>query len=181
MMQRMEALFISRMALHQELVKKNLLAMHSYRGIKLALLLERANNHDASKYLFPERDSYIWINWKYKCEREKIAFTYPKAVEETVMQGWRHHITTNAHHPEAHANENKMQLIDMIEMVCDWTAISQEINCGVGSALVWAEQNIESKWNFSNKNRQLIFSIIKELDERNQYQSNRLMRKNEDD
>lgn len=34
-----------------------------------------------------------------------------------------HHYAHNRHHPECHADGvNDMTLIDLIEMVCDWTA-----------------------------------------------------------
>lgn len=33
----------------------------------------------------------------------------------------------NRHHPESKAHDNSnMTMLDLIEMVCDWTAISQE-------------------------------------------------------
>jgi hypothetical protein len=55
--------------------------------------------------------------------------------------------------------------LDLVEMVCDWTAIAQE-NGGDRSARGWAERNI-ARWSFSRPMRGFIFLTIDELDRRN--------------
>ena len=40
----------------------------------------------------------------------------------------QHHVTTNRHHPEFHADANDMSDVDLIEMVCDWTASRRRTN-----------------------------------------------------
>ena len=66
-----------------------------------------------------------------------------------VRRAVHHHVTTNRHHPEFHADPNDMTEVDLIEMVCDWTAMAQEFgqDGGVteidsGSVHQWCEAEI---------------------------------------
>jgi hypothetical protein len=163
----MIALFEKRTKHHIALVKKNLLQMEGYLGIDINFLQELACMHDKSKYDESERISYIWMTWMYYCKNNNIPFTYPKNIEQMVFQGWQHHLCHNSHHPEAHASHDAMTDANIIEMIADWTAISQENNHSNGSCYLWAEENIDKKWNFSVDKKQLIFKTIQEMDYRN--------------
>ncbi len=167
----METIFIQRTKKHISLVKKNLLMMEEYLNIKLILLKERAAVHDNSKFYDPERLSYIWMTWKYYCKNNTISFVYPEGVEKIVRSGWLHHIHNNLHHPEGHLNPNSMSELDIVEMVCDWTAISQEMGSIGSSCRKWAFMNIDRKWCFSKSTKNLIFKTIKMLDFRNQLEN----------
>lgn len=134
-------------------------------------LLERAAEHDKSKYGKVEKFSYIWLTEFHRCKNTGIDFQYPPGIEKKVREATLHHITTNRHHPEYHSNPKEMNDIDIIEMVCDWTAMAQELNeCG-GSAKCWADKNIGSKWEFSEDQIDLIYDTIKRLDKYNQNES----------
>jgi hypothetical protein len=164
----MEKIFIARAKLHRLLVKKNLLMMQGYLDLSPEVLIKRAQSHDLSKYKTSERLAYTWMTWMYYCKNHGIAFEYPTGVEKIVQQGWQHHITHNAHHPEAHDDPNNMSNLDIVEMVCDWTAISQENDSDNASCFSWASANIDKKWNFSAAQKNFIFATIHELDRRNQ-------------
>ena len=75
-----------------------------------------------------------------------------------------HHVTSNRHHPEAYADPNDMSYVDLIEMVCDWTAMAQEF--GEGSARGWADKTIGRRVAFSAEKRRFIYRMIEELDRR---------------
>ena len=156
--------FVYRTNLHIAYVRKNLLLMEGYGDISSDLLRKRAAQHDLSKFSEPERISYIWINWSYFCKANDIAFEYPEDVKVVIYQGHQHHICNNRHHPEAHPSPDTMTLLDIVEMVCDWTAISQEVTPKNSSCKTWADENIDKKWNFSSQKKQLIFEVIQELD-----------------
>lgn len=168
----MEEIFVVRAKLHRSLVKKNLLMMQGYFGLSKELLHKTAELHDLSKYKSPERLAYIWMTWMYHCKNHGIGFQYPVGIEAVVQQGWQHHITHNTHHPESHADLNKMSTLDIVEMVCDWTAISQENNPDEPSCMSWAIDNIDKKWHFSLSQKKIIFATIQELDKRNQMFAN---------
>src|SRR5262249_44049812 len=124
----------------------------------------RARVHDLSKYSDRERLGYIWLTWMY--EQQGKRFEVPNGVADLVEQSLRTHRERNAHHPEAHRSPDTMSVLDLVEMVCDWTAIAQENEGDGGSARVWAERNI-SRWGFSRSTRTFIFLTIDELDRRN--------------
>lgn len=157
--------FKLRTEMHRELVKKNLEKFNSYQGISLSELKERAQLHDLSKYYDDEIQGQIWLNWNYHCKKNNIPFKLILEIESTITSALIIHSHRNRHHPEAHSDVNEMTLLDIIEMISDWTAIAQEN--GRSSCHKWATENLEKKWNFSSEKRDLIFEIIKEMDHRN--------------
>lgn len=134
-------------------------ANSDYEGLE-----ERGKEHDSSKYGKEERIPYIWLTEFYRCKNEGEKFTYPPGVKEKVDRACEHHVNSNRHHPEAHENIEDMTDIDIIEMVCDWTAMSQELNQDGGSAKGWADKNVGTKWKFTDDQKDLIYKTIKILD-----------------
>lgn len=128
-------------------------------------LLERARIHDVSKFGPEERIPYVWLTEYHRCRRNGEPFEYPEGVDEAVRRAIRHHVTSNRHHPEFHSDPNEMSNVDLIEMVCDWTAMSQEYDQDGGSARGWADKIIGNRIAFNNDNRQFIYQIIDELDQ----------------
>ena len=45
-----------------------------------------------------------------------------------------------------------MSEVDLIEMVCDWTAMAQEFDQDNGSARGWADKTIGSRISFNGEN-----------------------------
>ncbi len=127
-------------------------------------LIERAKTHDASKFGDEERIPYVWLTEYHRCKRNGEAFTYPEGMADQVNRAIRHHVTTNRHHPEFHADPNDMSEVDLIEMVCDWTAMAQEFGQDGGSARGWADKTIGKRVAFNADKRRFIFQTIEELD-----------------
>jgi hypothetical protein len=127
-------------------------------------LLERAKTHDASKYGPEERVPYIWLTEYHRRRNLGEPFHYPKGVRESVTQAIRHHVTSNRHHPEFHANPNDMTDVDLIEMVCDWTAMAQELEQSGGSARGWADKTVGDRVAFNADRRRFVYEMIDLLD-----------------
>ena len=127
-------------------------------------LNERACVHDESKYGPEERIPYIWLTEFHRCRRTGEPFSYPEGMEERVRSAIDHHMTTNRHHPDFHADPNDMTDVDLIEMVCDWTAMSQEFGQDGGSARGWADKTIGSRLYLSEPKRQFVYAMIDLLD-----------------
>ncbi len=127
-------------------------------------LLERAKVHDASKFGPEERIPYVWLTEYHRCRRKGEPFAYPEGVAEQVKQAITHHVTSNRHHPEFHADPNEMSDVDLIEMVCDWTAMAQEFGQDGGSARGWADKTIGKRVAFNADKRRFIYQMIEELD-----------------
>jgi hypothetical protein len=129
-------------------------------------LAERAEAHDASKLGTEERIPYVWLTEFHRCRRTGEPFHYPEGVAEQVKRAIHHHVTTNRHHPEFHADPNDMSDVDLIEMVCDWTAMAQEFGQDSGSARGWADKTIGNRVAFNADKRLFIYRMIEELDRR---------------
>jgi hypothetical protein len=130
-------------------------------------LIERARVHDASKFGPEERVPYIWLTEYHRCRRSGEPFEYPKGIAEKVKLAIDHHVTTNRHHPEFHIDPNDMSEVDLIEMVCDWTAMAQEFGQDGGSARGWADRTIGKRVAFDAEKSRFIYQIIDELDRQN--------------
>jgi Family of unknown function (DUF5662) len=129
-------------------------------------LIERAKAHDASKFGDAERIPYVWLTEFHRRKRNGEAFEYPEGIADRVQQAIRHHLTTNRHHPEFHADPNDMTDVDLIEMVCDWTAMAQEFGQDGGSARGWADKTIGKRVAFNADKRRFIYQTSDELDRR---------------
>lgn len=127
-------------------------------------LNKRAAVHDASKFGPEERVPYIWLSEFHRCRRRGEEFVYPEGMAEQVQVAIRHHVTTNRHHPEFHADPNDMTDVDLIEMVCDWTAMSQEFNQDGGSARGWADKTIGERLPLDEEKRRFVYAMIDLLD-----------------
>jgi hypothetical protein len=127
-------------------------------------LLARARTHDASKFGPEERIPYVWLTEYHRCRRNAEAFEYPEGVADRVSWAIHHHLTTNRHHPEFHDDPNDMSDVDLIEMVCDWTAMAQEFGQDGGSARGWADKTIGKRVAFNAQKREFIYRMIDELE-----------------
>ncbi len=138
-----------------------LLAKITEHGEELAL---RAKEHDASKFGPEERNAYVWLTEYHQCRRNGEPLEYPPGVEQEVKRAINHHMTANRHHPQFHTDPNDMTEVDLIEMVCDWTAMSQEFDQDGGSARGWADRTIGKRVQFNKDKTAFVYRIIEELD-----------------
>ena len=97
-------------------------------------LFQRAAIHDNSKFspeefepyeeAFPNLQKYAYGSEELRAELRKI------------KPAIHHHFSVNRHHPEYHENGiNGMNLIDVLEMVCDWMAASKRSQTGIDKGL----------------------------------------------
>lgn len=89
-------------------------------------LEKRAVEHDKSKLSDPEKDTYD----KYIPELRKFKYGSPEYLDvrkKMNKEGLAHHFEVNRHHPEHFKNGiDDMNLVDVMEMVCDWYAASMK-------------------------------------------------------
>ncbi len=155
--------FVRRSNEHIDRVRRCLAQMASVtqHGVELN---DRGRIHDASKFGPVERIPYIWLTEFHRCRNNGEPFTYPEGMDELVRAAINHHMTTNRHHPEFHADPNDMTEVDLIEMVCDWTAMSQELGQDGGSARGWADKTIGKRVHFNADRHAFIYQTIDLLD-----------------
>ena len=159
----MDAFFERRTKEHIERVRKCLIVMASITKYSDELK-QRARVHDASKYGPKEPIPYIWLTECHRCRRAEEPFAYPVGIEDLVRTAIEHHVTTNRHHPEFHSSPNDMTDEDLIEMVCDWTAMSKEFQQDCGSARGWADKTIGHRLKLNDDRREFVYRMIELLD-----------------
>lgn len=92
-------------------------------------------DHDQSKY--SDQEFYPYRNHFHPTSKEKARMDtdeeYAKLVDDKYQEAWKHHYTNNSHHPQFWGKEDDngtivaekdMDLISIIEMLCDWEAMS---------------------------------------------------------
>lgn len=121
-------------------------------------LMNRAKAHDASKFQKHEYIPYVWMSWKRKKGNE--SFKFPEGVQDAVDKAIQHHLKSNRHHPESHSNPDKMTVLDIAEMVCDWHAFHYEFG---DDTKKWADDNIGKRWKFNKMTTKLIYKYIEVL------------------
>jgi len=162
---------------HIELVQKYCKKIQDYDNDRFKGLVEKAKNHDASKFEDPEIEPYVYITWKYKCKDDGIKFEAPEDIDKKMNEATNHHVLHNDHHPEKWSGrkqdvineENRdkpKELIDATkmpdlalgEMCADWCSVSEERN---NSPKSWADKNINIRWKFTDEQKKLIYEVIK--------------------
>ena len=139
-------------------------------GPEAAELKKRGEDHDKSKYLEPEYTPYLWLTEYHRQKNvEGKKFKYPPGIKVEVDAAVKHHLKNNRHHPAFHKSPSDMSKSDIIEMVCDWAAMSQELakeNWKV-DLKKWADDHVGAgkEWNFTKDQTKEIYNIIKVLGE----------------
>jgi hypothetical protein len=90
----------------------------------IADLSARAQRHDASKFVSPEREGYERLH----VELTPIVYGSPEYKAKMAEFRWLldHHFAENDHHPEHEPDGvNGMTLMSVIEMLADWKAASE--------------------------------------------------------
>lgn len=92
-------------------------------------LLDMALNHDQSKLKSPEVE--LFAEWTPKLAESTYGSPEYEEFRKNLGPALEHHYAKNRHHPEFHKNGiNDMNLIDIVEMFCDWKAATMRHNNG---------------------------------------------------
>lgn len=182
-MQNKVNIFYQTLINHKISVSKNVLEVIKHSDLMAAFnidtnaLLPSVIHHDNTKLWEPLLSAYIEITWYYYQKRLGKDYSLNKdaAAKATLL-----HITSESHHPEfwdktfllderkfnpedrdglpeVPVDAREMPFESIVEMVCDWYAVSKER----GSSLyAWAEYTIGKRWVFDEDQIQLIYSLI---------------------
>lgn len=84
-------------------------------------LIGRGDIHDNSK--FGPQEFPLYANAIDDFEKYPFGSEGYLKVKESIASATAHHFKYNRHHPEHHANGfDDMDLVDLMEMICDWKA-----------------------------------------------------------
>lgn len=172
--------FEKRTKYHINLVQKYCKKIEEYDEKRFKGLSKIAEKHDSSKFEDPEINPYIYITWKYKCQKEGWKFESPENMDEMMNEAIQHHVSNNNHHPEKHCNRDdnlinendrdkppskivdatKMPDIAIAEMCADWMAVAEEKETKVKD---WADKNVNIRWKFNKDQKELIYELIEKI------------------
>ena len=172
--------FIERTNKHINLVKEvynksahNLFKLDDYH--EKNIVDEQLSNHDHTKFSKELMFYYILITWRYKCIRDGVEFIVPEHIEKEMNNVTEIHCKTEKHHPEYWSDETnciniqdrdkpckcidvtKMPVSALIQMVCDWCAVSIERNSNPRD---WFKSNLNTRWHFSDHQVNFINEFI---------------------
>lgn len=115
----------------------------------------RITNHDSSKYSFEEFEPYR--ERFFPVEREDGSEPDEDEVKRNFELGWLHHVHNNPHHPEywTLVDKGEIKIYDMpdiciIEMLCDWMAMSKYYN---STTLSWWQSESAKKLPMSERTK----------------------------
>ena len=119
----------------------------------------RAFDHDQSKLESPEREIFDEFTPKLK-DTTYGSDKYNGYLKEMKV-ALDHHYKQNRHHPEHHENGVKdMNLIDLIEMLCDWKAAT--MRHADGDIMKSIEHN-QKRFGYSNELASIFKNTIRDL------------------
>ena len=100
---------------------KHIKQVEHFIGIIMDELESRAEKHDGSKLISPEVE--IFTEFTPKLANSTYGSDEYKENLKGLGVALEHHYTNNRHHPEHFENGiDDMNLVDIIEMLCDWKA-----------------------------------------------------------
>ena len=140
--------------------------VRNYLGTVITELITRQERHDQSKLESPEVEVYDVITEQLR------GITYGseeyRATLKTHKPAIDHHYEHNRHHPEFFGQKSYrgMNLIDLIEMLCDWKAASLRHNDGDIFRSIEINQR---RWGYSDELREILENTAHWLAERGVY------------
>lgn len=124
-------------------------------------LLTRAEHHDASKLSGLELDGFV--EWTEKLHSLTYGTPEYQASLDGLQPALRHHYARNRHHPQHFKNGvDDMNLIDVMEMLCDWMASSYRQDDG--NIRLTLKVNAE-RFGIGDQLAKILDNTIDELDE----------------
>lgn len=122
-------------------------------------LVIRGSTHDISKLHPPEKD--VFDRYTPLLKDTTYGSEEYKAYLDGMQPALKNHYAVNSHHPEHYENGiNDMDLLDLVEMFCDWKAASERH--GNGSIAKSIELNKE-RFGISDQLTKIFENTIKSL------------------
>ncbi|MFH1444902.1 MAG: DUF5662 family protein [Nanoarchaeota archaeon] len=124
-------------------------------------LISRAQNHDQTKLESPEVE--IFMQHTSQLHGTTYGSKEYKDILEKMKPAVDHHYKSARHHPEhfgEHAGLSKMNLIDIIEMLCDWQAAS--LRHKNGSIADSIEKN-QQRFGYSDEMKSVLVNTVEYL------------------
>jgi hypothetical protein len=150
---------MSRAATNNE-TRRHVMLVAEYIGRMIKELIQRQEDHDKSKLDSPEIEILTEVTPELrKCTYGSDEY---KSYLEKMKPMLEHHYQVNRHHPEHYAGGIKeMNLVDIVEMICDWKAASRrQKNGDIYKSLDMNQQ----RYGYSDELKQILKNTVDEID-----------------
>ena len=108
---------------------RHIQAVQHYLNLTIRDLLDRSEAHDQSKLEPPEVG--MFAEFTPKLAASTYGSNEYEGFRKAMGLALAHHYAKNRHHPEHYPNGiNDMNLLDALEMFCDWKAATERHNDG---------------------------------------------------
>lgn len=122
-------------------------------------LLLRGHEHDLSKLVDPELATFN--EYTPKLENSTYGSDEYKSFLEGMGEGLKHHYRHNRHHPQHFPNGIAgMNLLDLVEMLCDWKAAT--LRHADGNLARSIDQNAE-RFGYGDEIKRLLINTARDL------------------
>jgi hypothetical protein len=99
--------------------------VHRFMTKTCISLMKRSLLHDLSKFSRVETSAFAYVDKHYK-DVDYGSDEYFEKLEK-IREALNHHYMLNTHHPEHYDGIYDMAILDIIEMLCDWAAVSSDL------------------------------------------------------
>lgn len=136
--------------------KKHIEKVQSFLHKVTAEIFKRTCNHDKSKLEQPEKE--IFDKYTEKLKNTSYGSNEYKQYLIEMKPALDHHYANNSHHPNHFKNGiSGMNLIDLIEMLCDWKASTLRHNDGNIESSIEIGQE---RFGYSNELKQILLNTL---------------------
>ncbi len=155
-MQEGEKLCNERLMKHSQLVQRVMFGLTEYfPDLDAREVMQRALAHDTSKFTPDMYEGTKLLDIQDRKLREL------NTQEKEIVKIWgKLHYEREFHHPGHFPNCNDMAILDLLEMVADWTAMAVELKNPDLSAKFFADKVMGTRFLFTEENSRQIYKII---------------------
>ena len=143
-------------------IKKHIARVAELAGILGYMIIARGETHDSSKLEEPELSKWekyvpFLSKFEYGTKEYKDASNKMSDVIEL-------HHEANRHHPQHHEHGiEDMDLVDIIELICDWKAASERTN---GGDIYKSIEDGQKRFGYSDDLKKILINTVKILEEK---------------
>lgn len=135
---------------------KHIYRVQHYLMVAQRVLVERIAGHDRSKFSPEEFDSFVIATPKLN----GLTYGSPEYIESlrSIQPALDHHYAMNRHHAEHYPEGiREMNLVDLLEMICDWKAATERH--ANGDILTSIEKN-QKRFGYSDDVKALLYNTV---------------------
>jgi hypothetical protein len=133
--------------------------VRNYINSIIVALLDRGEQHDQSKLRFPEAIIFAEQDSRLTYGSDE----YMNNLDLGLGDALEHHYSVNRHHPQHHTNGIRdMDLIDLVEMICDWKAATLQHN---DSDILKSIEINQNRFGYSDELKAILINTAKRLNE----------------